>query len=243
MTETAGGKQGTDGGLIDEPNLSPVKVVDQVQEKTESEAVVTTDTTDARQDWIHAIREAWYGYCRSGLETGRLIVQAELAGNSDPEFRESLPFGAEVYSKLKFIATKKRFTEQNLKYCPPYYSSLYELAMLPRFEFDKAIDAGEIHTSMTRRDAVQLRANSSLPPKTKGRLPKLSAQSQSSTPEDGSPMRKAAEASPVQEIATVFAMRQLEAGEVKAIMTLLNQIERCVSGVRVIRSSVLAARD
>lgn len=113
MTETAGGKQGTDGGLIDEPNLSPVKVVDQVQEKTESEAVVTTDTTDARQDWIHAIREAWYGYCRSGLETGRLIVQAELAGNSDPEFRESLPFGAEVYSKLKFIATKKQFTERS----------------------------------------------------------------------------------------------------------------------------------
>jgi hypothetical protein len=244
-------------------DLSPVKEMN-CGSGPEGHEPAPGEPTLTREDWINAINEDWQRGVRSPLQTGRRILAAERAGHSDPKFRRSFHFGPQVYSKLKSIAkNEERFTDANLKRCPPYYSSQYELVQLPRGAFDAAIASGDIHPSMTRMDAIRLREASSAPPMSKATRQNTARKQNPTATAKRIGSRALAEVIPGEGeattttgvevkiqiapdekfVAALLSPKKLKPDEVRHILRMLDAIVRNVSELRVVKSSTLDLHD
>ena len=70
-----------------------------------------------------------------------------------------LPFSDRTARRLMAISTDSRFLNRtHVSVLPSHWGTLYELTRLDDETFNRAIDAGEIHPEMERKDAVNFGA-------------------------------------------------------------------------------------
>ena len=127
----------------------------QVAERKEGEIV---KGGGSRRDWAQRIVAAWSASVAGFISVGRLLLDAKasLQHGEFVEMAESdLPFSLRRAECLMAIAADVRISHHAAN-LPPSWTTLYELSRLPDERFEKALESGEIHSGMERRDALIL---------------------------------------------------------------------------------------
>jgi hypothetical protein len=113
--------------------------------------------------WRNYISEPWQKAVESIIETGQRLIEAKEEveyGEWGKIFENNKPFSLRTAEFLMGIAKNPVLTNPlHATLLPPSWFTLYQLSLIPAEDLQKLIDAGKVHSELTRAEAENLRAD------------------------------------------------------------------------------------
>jgi hypothetical protein len=134
-----------------------------VKENEMAVTLIRNNKPKTVKEWREYISEPWQKAVESIVETGQRLIEARESiehGKWEEIFKDKKPFSSETARRLLRIAEHPVLQKPtHALVLPPSWYTLYELSQIPAEDLQKLIDAGKIHSDLSRDEVTALKAD------------------------------------------------------------------------------------